>query len=61
MNTGHDDAIAGVRTEHVEAVNSTDVELLLKGMTDDVVYLAPQLPPIRGKDELRKFVAPIYA
>ncbi len=61
MSTEHDEAIAAVRTEHVEAVNSTDVEFLLKGMTDDIVYLAPQLAPIRGKDELRRFIAPIYA
>jgi uncharacterized protein (TIGR02246 family) len=61
MGTGHEEAIAAVRAEHVEAVNSTDVDRLLAGMTDDVAYLAPQLPPIRGKDELRRFVAPIYA
>lgn len=61
MGSGHEEAIGAVRTEHIEAVNSTDVDRLLTGMADDIVYLAPQLLPIRGKDELRRFVAPIYA
>lgn len=61
MATRHHAAIAAVRAEHVDAVNSTEVELLLKGMTDDVVYLAPELPPICGKIEMRESIAPVYA
>ena len=57
---GAQDLISAVRAKHVEAVNSTDVDRLLSGMTDDVVYLAPDLPPIRGKTAVRTFVAPIY-
>jgi ketosteroid isomerase-like protein len=53
-------AIAQVRAEHVCAVNTTDVDLLLKGMTDDVVYIAPEQPPVRGKEALRAFIAPLH-
>jgi len=55
------DAIAALRRKHVHAVNSTDVDRLLEGMTEDVVYLAPDLPPVRGKSAVPDFVTPIYA
>lgn len=54
------DAIATVRQEHVDAVNGRDVELLLRGMTNDVVYLFPGMEPLIGKDALRAYVTPIY-
>jgi uncharacterized protein (TIGR02246 family) len=53
-------AIAAVRAEHLEAVNTTNVELLIRGMAPAVVYLAPGLGPIEGIDALREFVTPIY-
>lgn len=42
------------------AVNTTDVELLLKGMTEDVVYLGSGMSPIVSKQELRALVEPMY-
>lgn len=56
-----EDAIAEVLAEHVRAVNSTNVELLLGGMTDDLVYVGQGMAAIRGKDEMRQFITPIYA
>lgn len=49
-----------IRDAHVSAVNSKDVELLLRDMSEDVIYLAPGLEPIIGKESLRKFIVPIY-
>ena len=54
------DAINLIREAHVRAVNTTDVELLLRDMSPDIVYLAPGILPIEGKDSLRKFITPIY-
>ena len=54
------DAINLIRENHVKAVNTTDVELLLRDMSPDIVYLAPGILPIEGKDSLRKFITPIY-
>jgi ketosteroid isomerase-like protein len=42
-------------------VNNTDVELLLAGFTDDVVYIGPGAAPILGKDAMREYITPIYA
>jgi uncharacterized protein (TIGR02246 family) len=55
------DAIAAVLREHVDAVNTTDVELLLKGFTDDVVYIGPGAAPVLGKIAMREYISPIYA
>jgi len=49
-----------IREAHVKAVNSTDVELLLRDMSPDIVYLAPNLQPIEGKESLREFIIPVY-
>jgi ketosteroid isomerase-like protein len=53
-------AINLIRENHVKAVNSTDVQLLLRDMSPDIVYLAPDLQPIEGKESLREFITPIY-
>ena len=53
-------AIIALSKEHMTAVNTTDVELLLKGMTEDVVYLGSGMSPIIGKQELRALVEPMY-
>ena len=50
-----------MRQEHVDAVNTTDIELLLRGFTDDVVYISPQAAPIVGKEAMRTFLRPIYS
>ena len=54
-------AIEAVLQEHLEAVNTTDVELLLKGFTEDVVYIGTGAEPIVGKAAMREYIAPIYA
>jgi ketosteroid isomerase-like protein len=46
--------------EHVDAVNASDVDAILAGMTDDVVYLPPGAPLVQGKDALRKALEPAY-
>ena len=53
-------AILRVHQEHLDAVNSCNAELLLRGMADDVVYIGPGQEPIRGKAALREFIAPVY-
>lgn len=60
-HTTVENEIAAVLQEHVEAVNSCDVDLLLKGFTDDVVYIGTGAPPILGKAAMRAYIAPIYA
>lgn len=55
------DAIAAVLQEHIDAVNTTDVELLLDGFTDDVVYIGTGAAPILGKAAMREYITPIYA
>ena len=62
MNVGDDPArIAAVLKEHVEAVNATDIELLLKGFTDDIVYIGAGAAPVIGKSAMREYISPIYA
>ena len=56
-----EEAISRVLQEHVDAVNTCDVELLLRGMTDDVVYLGPSMEPILGKAAMRAYITPLYA
>ena len=53
-------AINAVRHEHVAAVNAGDLEAMLAGMTDDVVYLPPGQRPVLGKEALRSAVQPYY-
>jgi len=53
-------AIKAVRHEHVAAVNAGDLEAMLGGMADDVVYLPPAQPPVLGKEALRSTVQPYY-
>jgi uncharacterized protein (TIGR02246 family) len=55
------EAIAAVLQEHVDAVNTTDVDLLLNGFTEDVLYIGTGAPPILGKAAMREYIAPIYA
>ena len=52
--------LAKLLREHVDAVNASNVEAILAGMTDNVVYLAPGQPPVLGRDALRKVMEPFY-
>ncbi len=54
------EAINQIRDNHVKAVNESDADLLLQDMSEDVIYLAPGLQPIEGKEALREFVTPVY-
>jgi ketosteroid isomerase-like protein len=53
-------AIDSLLAAHVTAVNTRDVELLLDGMAPDLVYLAPDVPPIVGTAALDAVVRPAY-
>lgn len=53
-------AIDSLRAEHVAAVNSRDADRLLNGEAEDLVYLAPDLAPIRGKQGLDALIRPLY-
>ncbi len=53
-------AIASVLQEHVDAINAGEVDALLAGMTDDVVYMPPDQSLLRGKERLREWAVPIY-
>jgi ketosteroid isomerase-like protein len=50
------EAIIALTKEHMTAVNTTNVELLLKGMTGDVVYLGSGRSPFIGIDNKYLFV-----
>lgn len=52
--------LATLLREHVDAVNASNVEAILAGMTDDVVYLPPGQPLVRGQEALRKVMEPFY-
>ncbi|MBC2839859.1 nuclear transport factor 2 family protein [Robiginitalea sp. SC105] len=49
-----------IRERHVLGVNTTDVEMVLKDFSSDIIYLGPGLRPIEGKEALREFIAPLY-
>ena len=44
----------------MEGVNNRDVELVLRDMSDDVIYLGPGMEPLEGKQALRDFITPLY-
>ncbi|MDH3292561.1 MAG: DUF4440 domain-containing protein [Gemmatimonadota bacterium] len=50
------EALNATLAEHVAAVNSGDTAANLAGFTEDVVYLPPAGPPVRGKHTLASFV-----
>jgi uncharacterized protein (TIGR02246 family) len=53
-------SIESLHHEHVAAVNAGDLETVLSGMTDDVVYMAPGQAAIVGKKQLEEFLNPLY-
>jgi uncharacterized protein (TIGR02246 family) len=54
------EAILRAHRDHVVAVNSRDADLLLSTMTEDIVYIGPEQPPLEGHEALREYVTPIY-
>ena len=46
--------IAKLTEEYAEAFMTEDVEAIMDLVTDDVVLLPPDKPPIKGKAEVRK-------
>lgn len=45
-----------VHEAYVQAINSNDLDAMLEIMTDDVVFLAAQEPPMVGKDAVRPWL-----
>ena len=56
MSAGDVEAINSVLSEHVAAVNAGDVSANMSGFAEDVVYLPPDGPPVRGKVALESFL-----
>lgn len=50
------EAINRVLSYHVAAVNAGDVGANLRGFTEDIVYLPPDAPPMRGKKALEALI-----
>ena len=53
-------ALEVLRREHVEGVNARDADAVLGGMAEDVVYLAPGLAPVVGRDSLGVIIRAVY-
>lgn len=53
-------AIDSLRAEHVHAVNSRNADLLLSTYAESVVYLAPDLAPVLGRQALDTLIRPLY-
>ena len=59
LASDHPAAEAGAHQAHaayVAAINSNNLETLLDMLTDDVVFLAAQSPPMVGKDAVRPWL-----
>ena len=58
---GQADAAAhAAHQDYVDAINSNDLDRLLEMLTDDVVFMAPDQPPMVGKDTLTPWLAGYY-
>lgn len=53
---GDAEAIESVRQEYAESENAGDVEGILATCAEDVVFIPPESPPVRGKDAAREFL-----
>lgn len=53
-------SIDSLRAEHVVGVNGRDADLVLRGMSDNVVYLGPELAPVVGLEALGAIIRPAY-
>lgn len=49
-------AITDRRDEYVEAENSGDVDGILETCSDDIVFMPPEAPPVRGIEAAREFL-----
>ena len=54
------DAIGRVRDAWLEALSRGDVESLVSMVTDDVVFLPPNSPPVVGKEQLHDLYANLF-
>ena len=54
------ETINALRNKHVAAINACDLQTVLSGMTEDVVYMPPGQPAILGKKNLEDYLRPIY-
>lgn len=53
-------AINQLRAEHVAGVTAGDLQAVLAGMVEDVVYLPPDQPPVVGMSALEAAMRPYY-
>lgn len=53
-------SLDSILREHVNAVNSRNADAVLESVTDDIIYLAPQAPPVSGRDSLEAVLRPAY-
>lgn len=51
------DRITELRDEYVEAENAGDVDGILDTCGDDIVFMPPEAPPVRGIEAAREFLA----
>jgi len=49
------EAIASGRKQHIDAFNRIDIEDMASVVTDDVVVMAPNFPPVVGKAAARSW------
>ncbi len=49
------EAIAALRKRHIDAFNRTDLEGMASVVSEDVVVMAPNLPPFEGKSAARSW------
>jgi len=45
---------------YVAAINSNNIDTLMADLTDDIVYQAPGMPEMKGKEAVRKWVAEYF-
>jgi len=56
-----DSAAHAAHDAYVNAINSNDVDALLRTVTDDIVYLPPNSPAIVGKQDVGQWVGEYFA
>jgi len=49
------ETIAALRKEHIDAFDGSDLEGMVKMVSDDVVVMAPNLPALHGKEAVRSW------
>lgn len=53
---GDVDEITTVREEYVQAENDGDVDGIMRTCTEDIVFVPPESPPVRGKEAAEEFL-----